>query len=107
MTEPLTLDGRAVELRGVSFGCLRRARKLIDFSGDPEDASMLVAVESAYWADSGERVFKTVVDLDAWPAAAMSELMAIIGAAADLNRPKAKPPANANGSAEEHPSPSP
>jgi hypothetical protein len=105
MTEPLTLDGRTIELRGVSFGCLRRARKLIELSGDNEDASLLVAVESAYWADSGERCFKNIADLDAWPAVLVSDLMGIINGAADLNRPT-KPPSNANGSAEEHPAPS-
>lgn len=85
----LMLTGRAVELRVVSFGCLRRARRLVEATGDGEEASMLVASESAHWVDSGERVFRSVADIDAWPSDAANELMAMLGAAADLHRPKA------------------
>lgn len=93
------LAGRAVELRVVSFGVLMQARKIIGRDDtQAEEASTLVLIHSAYWADTGERIFRSVEDLNNnWTAADAGEIMHLIGEAAVLNRPKMPTPTDENG----------
>lgn len=96
------LDGRAVELRVVPFSVLLAARKFVDDKGEPdgEKATILMLVHSAHWADSGERVFRSVDDVMNWPASSAMQLFTLITEAAAVNRPKAtatngaQPPGN-------------
>jgi hypothetical protein len=96
------LDGRAVELREVSL------RVGIDAQAQPTpfDGAMFVLSASAYWADTGERVFKDVADvLDSMTMRLIREINTLSRLAQEVNKPDdLDAPPTTNGTGEAHPS---
>lgn len=91
MTKPGTLGGRAVELREVS---LRVAYDASD-QGGGRLALLYVMVHSAHWADSGERIFKTIDEaLDGMTMRQGVEINVLAELAGDVNMEKPKPATN-------------
>jgi len=98
MTKQGTLGGRAVELREVS---LRVAYEASD-QGSGRFALLYVFVHSAHWADTGERIFKSIDEaLDGMTMRQGNEINALAALAGELNMSVPTPAPNG---ADTHPS---
>jgi hypothetical protein len=75
-------------MRPASFGAFWDIQKAQEEAGDDTRASTYAALaESAFWADSGERVFASWRDVMAWPMRDANDLMSMLNICAEINMP--------------------
>lgn len=93
-----TLEGRAVELREVTLRVVGDASD----QGAPRLQLYYIMIHSAHWADSGERVFKSLDDLlDNMTISQTREVNELVGLAAGLADRQVPAPGPTNGTGEE------
>jgi len=102
------LDGRAVQLRKVGIGVAIEANEVRAETGNNFKAGIVIMAASAYWADTGERIFADKAAVEAWPMEDFGDIIALVTEATELNKAKDRStgPKTTNGSGE-HVGPSP
>ena len=80
---------RAIEYREVTYGIMKRVRKLNE--EDREMAMLILLIDSLFYVDTGEKVFRSLSDIDNVPAKMTNLLIRHAGECMKINMPEDVP----------------
>jgi hypothetical protein len=104
-TIELPLAERTVELRPCGCGAALEMNNVRAATDDNFAATAVILAASAFWQDTGEKVFADWRAVMAWPMCDMPDIMPLIMGAQEVNTRAPAQPAQPNGAGEvTHPS---
>jgi hypothetical protein len=104
-TIELPLAGRTVELRECGAEAAFEMNDVREATnGNNFAAGSVILAASAFWLDSGEKVFADWRAVMAWPMCDMPDLMPLLTGAQEVNTRPRTQPVTTNGAGELHPS---